>query len=157
VLNVGPRFQYLPISAPTASSTAAGKAKAGGGLSAGLARTASSLPGPAAAAAATHTSDLGGSYSFADLGMGRASAAAGGSDQGQDYSAGSSTFSALQAKLQGGVGTGLGSLGLMLGDKAAEMTAMAQQRFETIGDYLPTGGLGNSLLSSFAKTVSAKK
>jgi hypothetical protein len=160
VARVAPRFQYLPISAPTAASAAAGRAKAPGGLSAGLARTATAAPGPAAAAAAAAaTSDLGGTYSFADLGVGRASGGAGGAEQGQgqDFGAGGSAFSALQARLQGGVGTGLGSLGLMLGDKAAEMTAMAQQRFETIGDYLPTGGLGTGLLSSFAKTVAAKK
>jgi hypothetical protein len=150
VLHVAPRFQYLPISAPTSSAAAGNKAKPA--LSGGLQRTASGMmPAPAAAAAASHTSDLGANYSFADLGLGRSSNLAGSSDQGMGdaYGVGSSALSAIQARLQGG---GLGTLGLMLGDKAAEMTAMAQQRFETIGDYLPTAGLGGGLLSSFTKS-----
>jgi hypothetical protein len=155
VLNVAPRFQYLPISAPTTSAAAGAKTKPA--LSGGLQRTASGMvPAPAAAATASHTSDLAANYSFADLGLGRASNAAGSSDQGAGdaYGVGSSALSAIQARLQGG---GLGTLGLMLGDKAAEMTAMAQQRFETFGDYLPTAGLGTGLLSSFTKSVSTKK
>ncbi len=38
----------------------------------------------------------------------------------------------------------LGTFGSMLGDKAAEVTAMAQQRFGDFGDYLPTSALGSA-------------
>lgn len=62
--------------------------------------------------------------------------------------AGASALSALQAKLQG---SSFGAFGSMLGDRAAEVTAMAQN----FGDLLPTagglGGLGGGLLSSFAR------
>jgi hypothetical protein len=48
----------------------------------------------------------------------------------------------------------------MFGDKAAEVTAMAQQRFESISDFLPSalGGAATSgLLSSFTKGVGTNK
>eukprot|EP00879_Flechtneria_rotunda_P022833 GHRR01024126.1.p1 GENE.GHRR01024126.1~~GHRR01024126.1.p1 ORF type:complete len:269 (-),score=97.92 GHRR01024126.1:444-1250(-) len=57
--------------------------------------------------------------------------------------AGASALSALQACLQG---SSFGAFGSMLGDRAAEVTAMAQN----IGDLLPSAGLGGGLLSSFA-------
>jgi hypothetical protein len=87
------------------------------------------------------------SYSFANLGQVKdaASAAASASLADDGANSAASTLGALQARLQAG---SFGTLGSMLGDKAAEMTAMAQQRFETMSLDLSGG-----LLSSFAKGV----
>ena len=54
----------------------------------------------------------------------------------------------------------LGSLGTfktILGDKAAEVTAMAQSRFENIGEYMPTSSLGSGFLSSISKNMVVRK
>ncbi|GFR44388.1 hypothetical protein Agub_g5608 [Astrephomene gubernaculifera] len=74
---------------------------------------------------------------------------------GSAAAVGAAALSALQARLQGG---SLGTFGSLLGDKAAEVTAMAQQRFGEFGDYLPTSALGSAggLLSSLAKNVVKK-
>jgi len=159
VLPVVPRFQYLPISAPSAGAAGSSTAlAAAGGMTSSRSRlnlvaTPASSNGNLAAAS---TGDLAGSYSFAELGSSRAALTstmqhAHQPQPGQADAAGSSSaFSQFQARLQAG---SLGTLGSMLGDKAAEMTAMAQQRFDNIADYLPTAALGSGLLSSFAKTV----
>eukprot|EP00803_Ostreobium_quekettii_P008589 evm.model.scf_1054.1 EVM.evm.TU.scf_1054.1 scf_1054:34865-39269(-) len=79
-------------------------------------------------------SDPRGNYSFADLGSRRRDL-----DEQLEASS-SSTFGSL------------GSLGTILGDKAAEVTALAQQRFaEQFGDFLQPAGTG--LLSSLARGV----
>jgi conserved oligomeric Golgi complex subunit 1 len=101
-------------------------------------------------------------YSFADLGSSKlpgmpvasqgslgfdtAAATAAAAAAAAASAAGSSALGALQARLQAG---SLGSFGSMLGDTAAEMTAMAQQRFGDIG----LGGLGSGILSSLTKGV----
>ncbi|KAL6758300.1 hypothetical protein V8C86DRAFT_2599273 [Haematococcus lacustris] len=172
ILPVAPRFHYLPISTPI--STLAGAAAGGKGRQ-GSATFLTPLAGSA--------SDLASAYSFADLGSaGRrplspapqgsaglaaashASAASEGAAAAGGFAAGASALGALQARLQQQAGS-LGSLGSILGDKAAEMTAMAQQRFgdsgivSHLGDILGgAGGLGSAttgLLSSFAKGVAA--
>lgn len=65
-------------------------------------------------------------------------------------SAGASALSALQARLQG---SSFGAFGSMLGDRAAEVTAMAQN----FGDLLPSAGLGGGLLSSFGRRDGASQ
>jgi hypothetical protein len=109
------------------------------------------------AAGAVPANDLAASYSFADLGSSRAAAAAGdgGAGVGVDASSASAVF---MARLQAGP-SALGMFGSLLGDKAAEMTAMAQQKLESsFGDFLPTSALGSAggLLSTFAKNVVKK-
>jgi hypothetical protein len=113
-------------------------------------------------------SDLAAQYMFADLGSsskssvadssyvagGAAAAAAAAAASflhptaDTAAAAGASALSALQAKLQG---SSFSAFGSMLGDRAAEVTAMAQN----FGDMLPgssgLGGLGGGLLSSFAR------
>mmetsp|Transcript_34672 Transcript_34672/g.87742 ORF Transcript_34672/g.87742 Transcript_34672/m.87742 type:complete len:1232 (-) Transcript_34672:139-3834(-) len=151
VLPVAPRFQYLPISTPTAAGLAASKARPSTPSFARLQSGGAS------------TSDLAAAYSFADVGTGLRGAGAGGVDSSGASAAASGAsgaLGALQARLQA---TGaLGSLSSMLGDKAAEMTAMAQQRFDSISD-LGSGlggflggagtGLGTNLLSQLTKGV----
>ncbi|GLC68116.1 hypothetical protein PLESTF_000647700 [Pleodorina starrii] len=181
VLPVAPRFQYLPISAPAPavqqSGAAAAAAAAGappGSAAAATGSLAASRMRPSMAAlnrGVQGSPDSLDTYSFADLGsarLGRGGNAAGGGAGGgaaseaaapaysqSAASVGAAALSALQARLQGG---SLGSLGSMLGDKAAEVTAMAQQRFGDFGDYLPTSALGSAggLLSSLAKNVVKK-
>lgn len=150
LLPAAPRFQYLPVNTPSLGASTSGKAKL--------------LLGAAALASAQRAAsgELHNTYSFADLGSSARNAAAaaagagsGGSAAGGDQRGGEgaalapSTFGALQAKLQAG---SLGTLGSMFSDKAAEMTAMAQQRFE---DFLPTSSIGSSLLS-FTKSASKR-
>jgi hypothetical protein len=70
--------------------------------------------------------------------------------------AGASALSALQARLQ--AGGGFSALGSILGDKAAEVSAMAGAPWQGLGDFLPGGAssmLGASgLLSSFTSKSS---
>lgn len=137
---------------------------------------AAAQPGPAGqvqlqlplATLSAQASDLAAQYMFADLGSSSKSSAADSSyaaggaaaaaaaaaasflhpTADSAAAAGASALSALQAKLQG---SSFGAFGSMLGDRAAEVTAMAQN----FGDMLPTsgglGGLGGGLLSSFAR------
>lgn len=112
---------------------------------------------------ASSSSDLAARYSFADLGRlhGPSHSHAGSSSSKQEAAgeesdsgglSGSAFVSSLQARLQAG---SIGSIGSMLGDKAADMAAMAQQRFDAIGEFLPAGALGSAsgLFSSFTKTA----
>ena len=68
-----------------------------------------------------------------------------------------SVVQTLQSKFSAGTtGTSqrLGAFGSLLGDKAAEVTAMAQQ---SLGDYVPTAfpsGLASSSLSGFTSGAS---
>lgn len=108
------------------------------------------------------SSDLAARYSFADLGRLKGPQSHAGSsssrqaaevEEADSGGMSSSAFvSSLQARLQAG---SIGSLGSMLGDKAADMAAMAQQRFDAIGEFLPAGALGSAsgLFSSFTKTA----
>lgn len=63
----------------------------------------------------------------------------------------------LQSKFSAGTTASsqrLGAFGSLLGDKAAEVTAMAQQ---SLGDYVPTAfpsGLASSSLSGFTSQAS---
>eukprot|EP00210_Caulerpa_lentillifera_P006701 g6403.t1 len=76
-----------------------------------------------------------GHFSFADLGMSSTSTTNPAEDSSEKMQTGSLT-----------------ALGTMFTDKAAEMSALAQQRFEQFGDYLqPTG---TSIFSTFTKGVS---
>ncbi|GAX74233.1 hypothetical protein CEUSTIGMA_g1682.t1 [Chlamydomonas eustigma] len=159
VLPVAPRFQYLPISAPTAVGLT-GSALSSISLSPSLGGPVGRhgmrgvLPGNANVSGTSLCSDLAGSFSFADLGMaGKAGEFVSGSTEGDvgsksggsigeaasaSMAAGASALSAFQARLQAGLGT-------MLGDKAAEMTAIAQQRLDNIADFT---ALGSGLLNS---------
>ncbi|KAG2431082.1 hypothetical protein HXX76_009615 [Chlamydomonas incerta] len=203
VLPVAPRFQYLPISAPTASlaaqqqqqqqhvaaAAAAAAAATGGGAAAGGAglvpvASSGSLAGArfrasvgalnrAVSGSLVAVGDAADSYSFADLGSARGGLRGGGAggvgggaeatpsaaQVGSAASVGAAALSALQARLQGG---SLGTFGSMLGDKAAEVTAMASAKFGDFGDYLPTSALGSAvgsaggLFSSLTKNVVKK-
>lgn len=153
VLPVAPRFQYLPISTPSAAGLAAAKARP------------SAQPFRRVPSGNVSHSDMAAAFSFADVGTGLR--AAGGNELGAVPSAaagGAGPLGALQARLHA---TGaLGSLSSMLGDKAAEMTAMAQQRFDSFSD-LGSGlggflggagtGLGSNLLSHLTKGVGGAK
>jgi hypothetical protein len=135
-------------------------------------------PPPTPPAGGASSADLAGTYSFADLGSGLKAAASAALTDGSSGSptvagfigssgisgytasgaaaAGASALSALQARFQ----MQAGSLGSILGDKAAEVTAMAHSRFESISDFLPSalGGAATSgLLSSFTKGVGGTK
>ncbi|GMH43717.1 hypothetical protein BSKO_11639 [Bryopsis sp. KO-2023] len=106
LIPVVPRFQYLPIRAPTSSQR----------KGPGSATTQATLE---AMVSSSSMIDPSGNFSFSNLGSQRVS----GANAEQSASA-SSTFATLQEKL----GTGsLGSLGTMIGDKAAEVSALAQQ------------------------------
>ncbi|GIL55296.1 hypothetical protein Vafri_10857 [Volvox africanus] len=186
VLPVAPRFQYLPISAPAPVALPAGGAPiviatngAAGAAATPNATTTGSLKASRlrSSMAALNRGPPGSldsldAYSFADLGSSRLGRGAntGGSTSTTAGSeavaplsaqsaalAGAAALSALHARLQAG---SLGSFGSLLGDKAAEVTAMAQQRFGDLGfgDYLPTSALGSAggLLSSLAKNVVKK-
>lgn len=178
ILPVAPRFQYLPISMPVNKRlTSVGS----GGL---VSMGSGSLEGAAAAAAAggaggglldlgapskEDAADLAAQYSLADLGTALAASTAraaaeepagagagflaAASAAGDMAGAGASALSALQARLQ--AGGGFSALGSILGDKAAEVSAMAAQG---LGDFLPGGAssmLGASgLLSSFTSKSS---
>jgi len=156
--------------AVTAIARAAGAGAAQAGASAALGGQ-QQLPLATVSAAA---SDLAAQYAITDLGssskksIGDSGHAAGGAAAAAAAAAasflhptadtaaaaGASALSALQAKLQG---SSFGAFGSMLGDRAAEVTAMAQN----FGDLLPSGmpaglggglgGLGGGLLSSFAR------
>ncbi|KAG2492230.1 hypothetical protein HYH03_009474 [Edaphochlamys debaryana] len=177
VLPVAPRFQYLPISAPAASlaQQQQGQGQAGLGQTSGANASSGSLAAarmrPSMGALSRVVSvpghlagDATESFSFADLGSARGKAGVGAgsaaesapsASQGSAASVGAAALSALHARLQAG---SLGTFGSLLGDKAAEVTAMAQQRFGDFGDYLPTSALGSAggLLSSLAKNVVKK-
>ncbi|GIL93223.1 hypothetical protein Vretimale_8139 [Volvox reticuliferus] len=183
VLPVASRFQYLPISAPApvapqsgvaatviATSGAAGAAATANATTTGSLTVARLRPSMAALNRGAPSSlDSLDAYSFADLGSARLGRGAntGGSISTTEAvaplsaqsaaSAGAAALSALHARLQAG---SLGQFGSLLGDKAAEVTAMAQQRFGDLGfgDYLPTSALGSAggLLSSLAKNVVKK-
>ena len=164
------RFHYLPISAPAVGAAGSTGSAAGlSGHSSGSSKqiVGASAPGggayalPSASSSAALSGDLAGNFSFADLGTAGAAASGrpGGGDGGGGGSAASAAggalgeaatagmaagayaLSAFQARLQAGFGT-------MLGDKAAEMTALAQQRldFTAIG----TGFLGQGYGGLFA-------
>ena len=169
LMPVAPRFQYLPISAPSVGGPAAsgltasggGRLIAGGGamLLAGIAPQAGAGGGLDSSSAA-RSGDMAGQFSFADLGTRAArggaageggvsgSAAGGGGGIGEaataGMAAGASALSAFQARLQAGLGTMLGG---------SDLTAMAQQRLgDNIADFT---ALGSGLLGStglFAKT-----
>ncbi|KXZ49014.1 hypothetical protein GPECTOR_23g103 [Gonium pectorale] len=176
VLPVAARFQYLPISAPAPANSSQQAGSAANGSSMSLAssrmRAAASMGALNRAMQGSLAGDASDSYSFADLGASRlgrggAGAAAGSMSAaeaaptasqlgGAAASVGAAALSALQSRLQGNSFSTFGSL---LGDKAAEVTAMAQQRFGDFGDYLPTSALGSAaggLLSSLAKNVVKK-
>ena len=159
LLPVAPRFQYLPISAPsvgvpiTSGGSASGLGLSGGSRQpSGAYLLGSTYASPSANSSEALSSDLAGNFSFADLGTGATSGRLGGEGGGTSSSAaggglgeaatagmaaGAYALSAFQARLQAGFGT-------MLGDKAAEMTALAQQRldFTAIGSGLLGQGYG---------------
>eukprot|EP00798_Chlamydomonas_sp_ICE-L_P025620 gene25620-11274_t len=146
IMPVVPRFQYLPISAPVGSSLHSGSSN---GLP--MVLSVGQLMGPASLAAIAG-GDLASSFSFSDLGSSRAAGNASASPRSQqaggaldNSSTAAGAFGALQARLQAG---SLSSLGSILGDKAAEVTAMAQQRFD-ITDF---SALSSGLFSGFTKS-----
>jgi hypothetical protein len=179
VLPVGPRFQYLPIGAPSvAQALAAARQRGGGGaaaapqLAAALAPGAGGLKGapsslaPGASGAAAAASDLAAEYSLADFGSSStfnsrsaaaaaasptaAAAAADGGMAGLSAGAGAA-LGALQARLHGGV---LGSAFTgMLGDTGA--AAAAQNIAQNIGDLLPGGLMSSGLMTSFTQRGAA--
>lgn len=146
VLPVSARFQYLPITAPAHQ------------LKPVVVATQLSKTG-------SNYSDIASDYSFTDVGSGRlATTLLSHKEQtspamSQSISS-ASAFSTLQAKLGqlGNTSTSFSTFGSILGDKAAEMTAMAQQKFENFGDYLPTGALGSAsgLFNQLTKGVGKK-
>ncbi len=110
------------------------------------------------------------SYSFADLGLPKRARTAGGmgqrvGDMASVLASGGNLDPATMAAAAAAAGSSssgaasswnsrfqagsFGSLSSMLGDKAAEMTALAQQRFEHLSEPSSFSGL----LSSFAKTT----
>jgi len=156
VLPVAPRFHYLPISIP---SIARGPTAGGTQALARMQTRALSGDGPTD------------SYSFADLGLPKRQRPSGGMGQrvgdmasvlasggnvdpaavaagssGSSSTAAAAAMGGWNARFQTG---SFGTLGSMLGDKAAEMTALAQQRFEHLSEPSSFSGL----LSSFAKTT----
>ena len=171
LMPVAPRFQYLPISAPSVGGPSASGLTASNSSKqlAGVASGASLLAGIASGAGIGGASplsvgwggDMAGQYSFADLGTratgrtvdgGSGGAAVGPGGIGFEaatagMAAGASALSAFQARLQAGLGT-------MLGDKAADLTAMAQQRLgDNIADFT---ALGSGLLGSTGLFAKAK-
>jgi hypothetical protein len=190
VLPVVPRFHYLPISTPSAASLSRARGaalaaqvlgatdgSAAGGGAGGWQPGAGAARPAAAGAGDAQASDLAALYLVSDVSTSTITRGAnvdgggvtapvpsflapGAAAADSAAAAGASALSALQAKLQGSSFTALGS---MLGDRAAEVTAMAQN----FGDLLPTagglggglGGLGQSavggLLSSFARREGA--
>lgn len=181
LLPVAPRFHYLPVSTPTALHNAAALKQRLGGTAAattGAREVAAGVPSAATVASpllslasiSAAVSDLAAQYAFTDLSSssstsravaagrlaaedaaGRQATAAGGGLPGTAdaaAAAGTSALSAIQARLQG---SSFGALGSMLGDRAAEVTAMAQN----FGDLLPSstglGGLSGGLLSTFGR------
>jgi hypothetical protein len=155
VLPVVPRFQYLPITTPMGRNRAGAvgsgaNAAAGGSVGVGVL---GSREGPGSGGIRNQGigegADLAAQYSLANLGgnlrgaRGVLSGGPGGeggvgavaAGEGGELGAGGSALSALQARLPGG---GFSAFGSMLGDKAAEVTAIAQN----FGELLPTGATG---------------
>ncbi|KAK9806237.1 hypothetical protein WJX72_006789 [[Myrmecia] bisecta] len=128
------RFAYLPISTPSLAA-------------AGLRRLPSASPGGSSRGGGEEAQS-GGDYSFAAAfgGSKAINSAALEQQRAADSPASSSTFENLQSKF---TSQRLGAFGSLLGDKAAEVTAMAQQSF---GDMLqPAFPLSSAsgLLSTF--------
>ncbi|KAL0023565.1 hypothetical protein WJX77_002562 [Trebouxia sp. C0004] len=156
VAPTAPRFSYLPISTPSLTSSALRNhpATTASPMAAGMGLVSTS---PAALARPSDMLDQTGDYSFANINVGRAVSAVSAEQQRAVESASGTTLENLQSKFSAGTtGTSqrLGAFGSLLGDKAAEVTAMAQQ---SLGDYVPTAfpsGLASSSLSGFTSGAS---
>lgn len=118
------RFQYLPIRAPALERRSAGSVAPQAILDT---ISSTSLP-----------SDPTGNYSFSDLGSRRA---LGNSEETTAHES-STTFAGLQAKL-----------GSMFGDKAAEVSALAQQQFGDLTSGVSTGWLSTLSFKGMGRTT----
>ncbi|KAL3140348.1 hypothetical protein ABBQ38_004612 [Trebouxia sp. C0009 RCD-2024] len=158
-----PRFSYLPISTPSLHLQTMRHMPARSALPAssiagtGLLHPAPAVGLPTGPARPSDMLEQTGDYSFANISVGRTVSAVTAEQQRAVESASGTTLESLQSKFSAGTTASsqrLGAFGSLLGDKAAEVTAMAQQ---SLGDYVPSAfpsGLASTSLSGFTSQAS---